>query len=315
MKYWSIIVLTLIAVPLSVYSVESFIPVDTLNSNIDPIIQIGKNTYDTAENTRFGIIAWITFFVSVFTLIVSIFTYISQKGTESNTSRLDKKSQKNIILSMAGHLYRNLVYLYSLKFLMEENNYTSYPSEELLEKMKIDTSVIKPYFYNNLSAENKIQYVNRTIEQITFLNIDIEVFCNQMKDASIAKSKKKDNIETLYDETLRMFLMMKNLLVFIIYFKKFKNRKKKYLWPISDIKEDMRQAVWLENFFTFNNKDIECRDDFPRVENDFLSDVDVISSDFVEKYNKSISYVLGKKKNGESLIQLIPINPELIEEE
>ena len=71
-----------------------------LNSDGDPIVEIGRNTLETAENTRFGIIALITFVVSIMTLVFSILTFISQKATQKNTSRLSKKSQDIILQNM-----------------------------------------------------------------------------------------------------------------------------------------------------------------------------------------------------------------------
>ncbi len=114
----------------------------------------------TAENTAF--MPWTAFalFVAILSAIFAGFsmyyakrTLSSQVQTECNTYRLEPEVQKDLLIEMCRHLYRNMVCSYTLGQKMVQSKFLSYPSEEHLAKMKVNLEDIHDELFYKQETE------------------------------------------------------------------------------------------------------------------------------------------------------------------
>ena len=163
----------------------------------------------TASNTTVGwrdntnlIIAVLAFLVAILSVLIAWKAYLytkwtfdSQQKTEVNTSRLTDNQQFNLLLDMIRHLYRNLVISYGLKEKMRIQKYAYYPSEEHLQKLKVNLSDIHlELFYRKEEQHKKM---NELYLMLRNYNLEIDVFCNHFKDPSIDSKTKDRDLGTL----------------------------------------------------------------------------------------------------------------------
>ena len=107
--------------------------VDSNLVNYDHLTNIQEFTRATAQNTTFEF-WWDGFniLIAVIALLFSFFTYLSQKNTSDNTQKISQDTQRNLLLDLVRHLYRNLVITYTIKTKLEDISFEGYPSEEHL---------------------------------------------------------------------------------------------------------------------------------------------------------------------------------------
>ena len=197
--------------------INSLLAVTTvLNDSIDAISQIGKNTYDTAENTKFGIIAGITFVLSIATFIVSILTYISQRATQRNTARISQKGQLWIILDKVRYLYKNLIDLFAIRNLLEKCDFNAYPSEIHMESMKIEMEDIKQNVFLDLD-EHSFYYVLKTLEDFKRYNISLGILNTHLRDKRMVSTAKQESLRSLMNETVRLMTCIEQIIYYIDY--------------------------------------------------------------------------------------------------
>ncbi len=163
---------------------------DSLNHQI--LEQINKSTHLTAENTTLGdydvvtiSVAIIALIISVVALVYTIITFISQKKTEKNTSRLSLDSQKNLLIGMIRHMYRNMVCTCAMQHKMEARQYKAYPSEEHLLKLKIPLEYLHlDIFYGN---DEKYQKMTELMLLLRNYNEEISIALSHFKDKNIER--------------------------------------------------------------------------------------------------------------------------------
>ena len=163
----------------------------------------------TASNTTIGwrdntdlIIAVLAFIVAVVSAVIAWRAYLytkktfdSQQKTEENTSRLTENQQYNLLLDMIRHLYRNFVVSYGLKEKMRIQGYTYYPSEEHLQKLKVNLNDIHlELFYRKEELHKKM---NELYLMLRNYNLEIDVFCNHFKNPTIDEKTKDRDLGTL----------------------------------------------------------------------------------------------------------------------
>lgn len=158
--------------------------------------QIQQFTERTAINTTFDF-WWDGFniLIAVIALLFSVFTFISQNRTSENTQKLSREAQKNLLLDLVRHLYRNLVITYTIKTKLEDINYGGYPSEEHLIKLKIPMENIHlEAFYGR---DKEYEVMHDLYLKLRNYNEEIDVACVHFKDASLSKETKKRDLDTL----------------------------------------------------------------------------------------------------------------------
>lgn len=148
----------------------------------------------TANNTAFGWLpSGIDLTIAGVALLFSIITWIAQKRTERNTSRMSLKEQKLLMTDMIRHFYRNLVVCYTMKVKMEKEGFAMYPSEEHLLKLKVNLEDIHlNLFYKNNAQHN---LMNDLYVKLRNYNIEIDVICEHFKKASPEYNDDRDQHE------------------------------------------------------------------------------------------------------------------------
>lgn len=172
----------------------------TVYSNVlfsnEPLQHIRKYTEETAKNTTFEF-WWDGFniLIAVIALIFSIFTFYSQNKTSSNTQKLSQHAQRNLLLDLVRHLYRNLVITYTVKTKLEKIHFKGYPSEEHLIKLKVPMENIHlEAFYGN---DRMYEVMHNLYLDFRNYNEEIDVACTHFKDASLSEEVKKRDLDTL----------------------------------------------------------------------------------------------------------------------
>lgn len=171
-----------------------------INSNIllsnEPLDSIKYHTQRTAENTTFEF-WWDGFniLIAVTALVFSIFTFWSQNKTSSNTKKLSQHAQRNLLLDLVRHLYRNLVITYTVKTKLEDIKFKGYPSEEHLIKLKVPMENIHlEAFYGN---DRMYEVMHNLYLNLRNYNEEIDVACIHFKDTNLPEEVKKRDLDTL----------------------------------------------------------------------------------------------------------------------
>lgn len=271
----------------------------SVNDSLDTISQIGKNTFDTAENTKFGIIASITFCVSIATFIVSVLTYYAQRETQRNTARLSKKQQKSIILDIVGHFYESFVIIIAILYKMRICNFEYYPSEIYFEEMKIEANDISKSFFAN-TKENSFMDALVFLRNLNKINLSIDVCVNHIRNPYIDKSTKDLDIMQLIGEIGKCFIFLNSLYNIIICEKDISSSSKTSILFNDIIKKKAKNTKYKYNS--------EYKFDFSELQKELG-----IHNLFVALYadraqiTSDVNYYLGKLDNGEDIIHMIKI--------
>ena len=157
---------------------------------------IQQYTLETANNTTFEF-WWDGFNILIaFTaLVFSVFTFCSQNKTSRNTKKLSQHAQRNLLLDLVRHLYRNLVITYTVKTKLEDILYKGYPSEEHLIKLKVPMENIHlEAFYGN---DRMYEVMHNLYLNLRNYNEEIDVACIHFKDTNLSEEVKKRDLDTL----------------------------------------------------------------------------------------------------------------------
>ena len=204
----------------------------TVNDNpllsSESLKHIQQYTLDTANNTTF-VFWWDGFniLIAVTALVFSVFTFWSQNKTSSNTQKLSRHTQRNLLLDLVRHLYRNLVITYTVKTKLEDIQYKGYPSEEHLIKLKVPMENIHlEAFYGN---DRMYEVMHNLYLNLRNYNEEIDVACMHFKDTNLSEEVKKRDLDTLLFKpsylTERILMTMYEL------------------WEIKHISKDFNQEV------------------------------------------------------------------------
>ena len=177
-----------------------FLIASTANENpllsSESLKHIQQYTLETANNTTFEF-WWDGFNILIaFTaLVFSVFTFCSQNKTSRNTKKLSQHAQRNLLLDLVRHLYRNLVITYTVKTKLEDILYKGYPSEEHLIKLKVPMENIHlEAFYGN---DRMYEVMHNLYLNLRNYNEEIDVACIHFKDTNLSEEVKKRDLDTL----------------------------------------------------------------------------------------------------------------------
>lgn len=151
-------------------------------------------THQTAFNTEFGVWDGAAIAISLFSLIFAGATFYSQWKTEKNTQRLSMELQKNLLVDMIRHLYRNMVVVYTMQTKLEACGFDSYPSEEHMAKLKIPMENIHLEIFNN-----DAHYLKMFELYFKFRNYneEIDIACRHLRERSITADVKRRDLQTM----------------------------------------------------------------------------------------------------------------------
>lgn len=291
--------------------------VDTVAQNHNALNYIKKFTQLTAENTSFEF--WWDGFnivIAVVALLFSVFTFLSQKNTSDNTTKLSQDTQRNLLLDLVRHLYRNLVVTFTLKRKLEDIEFKGYPSEEHLMKLKIPMENIHlESFYGN---GKKYEVMHNLYLNLRNYNVEIDAVCKHLKDANINKEIKIRDIKTLI---FKCSFLTERIMITIYGLweqKRMSMNMANYNERVGDamsrsktvgaIKEKIIQVQGCgvaegtdgkREFSTFKDKN-NCYASFL-----FTTDADW--EQFLSRLENDIAIELGQNKQGETKIQIIPL--------
>lgn len=277
-----------------------------LNDSIDAIHQIGQNTFNTAENTKFGIVALITFIVSLATLFFAILTYISQKATQRNTSRLNKNEMFPIFIVIISKLYYSFVNAVAIKIKMEEIDYNAYPSELVLDDMKVDIEYFSPHILIGLKDED-LRTSLFILNGIKKYNKNIEIYKEHLKDAHIGKENKYNDLMALLRNIVNMINEV-NLLQNMICFSK--RDRKNYILNLLTIMSNYAKHL---NSYEGTRKELPYKttifkDLFSEYWGEKMDTLDRITLDKINyDFLENLRVQLGKDKYNIERIQMINI--------
>ena len=165
----------------------------------------------TAENTAF--MPW-TAFALIVAILSAIFagysmyyakkTLASQKQTECNTYRLEPEVQKDLLIEMCRHLYRNMICSYTIGEKMRLSQYLVYPSEEHLVKMKVNLEDIHDELF--YKQEDEFFMISKLYVLLRNYNAELDIICDHFRDSKLDTETKRRDIKTLLTSNILDFI-------------------------------------------------------------------------------------------------------------
>lgn len=140
---------------------------------------------------------WFAIIIATFSLLFNVLTWWSQDQTKENTTRLDTKDYREMLISSYYNIVRNTLNIYSLMEYLKDKYQNYYPSEVCLLKLKLylfDTSEISLQnipncYYGIFQRFSEICYyfnihVDTTVKHLSSKNISVDV---KMQDFEMIK--------------------------------------------------------------------------------------------------------------------------------
>lgn len=149
----------------------------------------------TAINTSPKPWTWISVGIALAALIFTIFTWKSQTRTEKNTLNINPEGQERILLDIIRHLYANFIATLTLSQKLNNCEFSKYPSEEHLLKLKVDPDYLHPELFSDRS--NEYERLHNLIILFRNYNIEIDVALTHLKDRTLDVEVKKRDMKTL----------------------------------------------------------------------------------------------------------------------
>lgn len=289
----------------------------------EPLSQIQRFTEVTASNTTFAF-WWDGFniLIAVIALVFSIFTFYSQNKTSENTQKLSRESQRNLLLDLVRHFYRNLVITYAIKTKLDDIGYEGYPSEEHLIKLKVPMENIHlEAFYGR---DKEYEVMHDLYLKLRNYNEEIDVACMHFKDVNLSQETKKRDLDTLLFKpsflTKRIIMTMYELWDSKQVSEDFSKEEYqdnvigllKESGAVKAVKEKIQEAQKGKTNASNNTvKPIDYNFEFYANEKSCYAELlflDEEWNDFVSKFNRDVYIERGKNAQGGDKVYIIPYN-------
>lgn len=168
---------------------------EDLSSDYSIMARIEDNTHQRPYQDGWNFYGIVAFIVSLLSLIVSWYTFYSQRKTEGNTKKLSKEMQRKLLNELLRHLYRNLVIVYTMRTKLEEIDFKGFPSEEHFKKLKIPMENIHlDAFYGN---DDHFQLMHILYLNLRNYNEEIDVAESHLLNSNLSKETKISDLDTL----------------------------------------------------------------------------------------------------------------------
>ena len=161
------------------------------------LLKIQDFTQTTAENTSFHFWSDGLSLVAIAGLIMTIIAFVAQNRTASNTMKLTRNAQRDLLLDLVRHLYRNFVITYTIQTKLQDIEFKGYPSEEHLIKLKIPMENIHLEAFYGKNREREYQVMNNLYLNFRNYNNEIDVACEHLKNPAIPNEVKLRDFSTL----------------------------------------------------------------------------------------------------------------------
>lgn len=141
---------------------------------------------------RYGGTIWAIF--SINTLIISFYTYLSQKKTERNTIPIfSEKSQENEFRILIRSLLRNFVESIAIWRLVEDSDYKKYPSEIYFSSQIINVEKLNLHLF--YKYEELTPALSELIFRLNKYNCNLKILNSHMPNKEISKEVKREELE------------------------------------------------------------------------------------------------------------------------
>lgn len=162
------------------------------------------------EDWGISIWDWITASVTICSFVVAVCAFIiarktlkSQKQTEKNTMPvINMEIQEFLFGGLVLKLLDAHVKLAALWYLLNEKEFSYYPSEHILEKLKIDKNLIHvELFYDNF---DNYTVVEGFVDMLNSYNINITILNEHLKSPKISNEMLYNEFYSLIHENNRI---------------------------------------------------------------------------------------------------------------
>ena len=176
---------------------------------------------EIAEYFSLNIWDWIAVMIAFSSFVVASFSFYIAKKTLQSQVQTEKNTMPIITIKIQEFLFGNLVLklldahvkLTALWHLLNDKDYTQYPSEHILEKLIIDKSIIHTeLFYNQ---EDNYRDIEGYIELIENYNININVLNNHLKNEQIDKLVLYSEFLSVIRANTRMIVLWSKIMTLI----------------------------------------------------------------------------------------------------
>lgn len=176
-------------------SMANRISQEDLSSDYSIMARIEDNTHQRPYRDGWNFYGIVALIVAILSLIVSWYTFYSQRKTEGNTKKLSKEMQRKLLNELLRHLYRNFVIVYAMRTKLEEIDYKGFPSEEHFKKLKIPMGNIHlDAFYGN---DDHFQLMHILYLNLRNYNEEIDVAEKHLLNSNLSKEAKIADLDTL----------------------------------------------------------------------------------------------------------------------
>lgn len=132
--------------------------------------------------------------LSINTLIISFYTYLSQKKTERNTIPIfSEKSQENEFRILIRNLLRNFVESIAIWRLVEDSDYKKYPSEIYFSSQIINVEKLNLHLF--YKYEELTPALSELIFRLNKYNCNLKILNSHMPNKEISKEVKREELE------------------------------------------------------------------------------------------------------------------------
>ncbi len=138
---------------------------------------------------------WIALAVSLISLVFVACTWISQEKTQKNTMRISPEIQKDLLIDIFRHSYRNIMVLYAVEARLKDHLDTHYPSEEHIQKLKVNNEAIYPEAF--VYEPVKCRVMENFKLNLRNTNIEIDVITDHLKDPNMHIEIKRRDLQLL----------------------------------------------------------------------------------------------------------------------
>lgn len=139
---------------------------------------------------------WLALIVAAFSLCITVLTWWSQDQTRENTTRLDTKEYRDILIGSYYNIVRNTISIYSLSAIMEDKYSGFYPSEEYLQKLKLSLFDVDQIPSQNIPKYYRSQF-QRIAELCRYFNLHIDSTQKHLSSKAMLLEIKMRDMETL----------------------------------------------------------------------------------------------------------------------
>lgn len=182
---WILIVCLVIAIVWLALQIRSL----AVNGKADALTNI-------AVGMRLNLWDWVAVTVALLSLFVSSYNTWAQYKTMKNTATLDTKMVWSVMLGQYSKITQNSILLYAVRDALEKVDFISYPSEEILEQMKIEFLTLAQIPIMCMEGINYYR-IQGMIDLVNIFNVQLSVTERHLMSKNISSSVKVGDLNQI----------------------------------------------------------------------------------------------------------------------